>query len=153
MSKAELKSDKKTATLISVVGAFFAGLCCFSPLVLFLVGAASASFATELSDTLYGDFKWYFRSAGFLFLVIAYGFWYKKRSVACSLDARKRLRRKMLNYFLLSVILFLFLYVIWLYVIVEYWGIAVGIWEAPECVKVFGKVFGDSVSAKCYDLI
>lgn len=124
-------NDKKPAILITATSAFIAGLCCFYPLVIFLLGLASASFASSVSETLYHQYKWYFRASGLVFLGLAFGIWYYKRSRACSLDAKQRLRRKFINLFLLSVLGFIFFYVVWLYGIVEFVGIWVGIWSLP----------------------
>ena len=40
--------------------------CCVSPVVLYLVGVASATEAVGLANRLYGDYAWYFRGAGLL---------------------------------------------------------------------------------------
>ena len=125
-------SSKKTALSISAIGAFIGGLCCFSPLVLFLVGASSASIASSLSDTLYYGYKWWFRLAGVLFLALAFFVWYRKQSKTCAIDEKSRLRKRMLNLFLLSLIAFIIMYAVWLYVIVEYAGIWLGAWEFPK---------------------
>ena len=125
-------SSKKTALSISAIGAFIGGICCFSPLVLFLVGASSASVASSLSDTLYYGYKWWFRLAGVLFLVLAFFVWYRKQSKTCAIDEKSRLRKRMLNLFLLSLTVFIILYAVWLYVIVEYVGIWSGAWELPK---------------------
>lgn len=123
--------ETKQAIVLSAISTFIAGLCCFSPLVLFFIGLASASAAGSLADTLYGEWKWAFRSAGLLFLIIAYALWYRKRAQSCPLNERMRLRRRMLNLFLLSTLLLGIAYLIWLYGIVEWLGIINGIWEAP----------------------
>ncbi len=124
--------SKKTSFLISTVAAFIAGLCCFSPVVLVLFGLGTASFAGGLADTLYGEYKWFFRLAGLVLIGLSYMFWYKKKIASCPLSQKQRLQRKMLNYFLLSIIAFIIIYVLWLYVIVEWLGIQLGIWEVPE---------------------
>ena len=38
--------------------------CCVSPVVLVLLGIATAAEAVTLGDTLYYDYGWYFRAAG-----------------------------------------------------------------------------------------
>ncbi len=131
MNNTDQKETKKV-WLIGLGSAFIASLCCFSPLVLVLLGLSSASFAASLSDTLYGEYKWLFRSVGLLSIVISYLFWYRRKSQSCTLDQKKRLRQKMLNLFLLTVLIFIIAYIVWLYVVVEYFGIQAGIWEVPK---------------------
>lgn len=121
----------KISFLISSIAAFMAGLCCFSPVILVLFGLGSVSFAGSLADTLYGGYKWYFRLTGFALICISYFIWYKKKSAACSLSQKKRLQTKMLNLFLISTIAFIMIYIVWLYVVVEWFGIQLGIWEVP----------------------
>lgn len=125
------KADKKTVGIITGISAFIAGLCCFSPIVLVLLGLATTSFAGGLADTFYGDYKWYFRGAGFLFILLSYFWWYKSKSEGCSLDQKKKLRNKTLNMFLITFIVTTIVYIIWLYGVVEYIGIKMDIWENP----------------------
>lgn len=67
---------------------FLAGLvgigCCVSPVVLYLVGAASATTAVSLGNTLYYDYGWYFRGAG-LVLGGSAVYIYLRRRDACDL--------------------------------------------------------------------
>lgn len=123
--------DKKTIGVITAVGAFLAGLCCFSPLVLVWLGLATTSFASSLADTFYLQYKWYFRAAGVIFLLLSYIWWYRSKSKGCSLDEKRKLRTKTLNMFLITFIISIFVYIIWLYGIVEIIGIKMGIWENP----------------------
>lgn len=122
----------KTGILFSSIGAVVAGLCCFSPVVIVLFGLGSVGFASSLADTLYGDYKWYFRLGGFALMAVAFAYWYWNRSRGCSLDEKARLRKKMLNIFLVSSVSFVLIYIVWLYVIVELLGVQLGIWELPE---------------------
>lgn len=136
MSHPNEKPTVKTAFNLSLIGAFIAGLCCFSPLILFLAGLTTASFAGSLADSLYYQYKWYFRLAGITFLVITFVVWYKKRSQSCSLDETARLRKKMINLFLLSLITLILAYSIWLYIVVELLGIKLGLWDLPKSVNI-----------------
>lgn len=124
-------SQTKKAIALSSTSAFIAGLCCFSPVVIVLLGLGSAAFAGSLADTLYGDYKWYFRSAGILLIASAIYYWYVTESQGCTLDQKKRLRQKYLNLFLISTFTFIIFYIIWLYGIVELIGIRLNIWETP----------------------
>jgi len=49
---------------IGALGGLIGISCCVSPVVLYLVGIASATEAVTLGDTLYGKYAWYFRAAG-----------------------------------------------------------------------------------------
>jgi uncharacterized membrane protein len=122
-------NDTKNALVISSVSAFLAALCCFSPIVVVMLGLGSTAVATSLSDTLYGDYKWWFRAVGLTSLIGAYVYWYKRRTKECSIDEKKRERRKLLNLFIISLFTFLLFYVVWLYGILDIWGALLGIWE------------------------
>lgn len=121
-------SDKKQAVLISSISAFIAGLCCFSPIVVVLLGLGSVTFASSLADTLYGEYKWYFRLSGFLFMCTAYVYWYYTSTKSCSLDQKKKQQKKILNLFLLSIFGFITFYIIWLYGVVDLLGRPLGLW-------------------------
>ena len=122
------KEEKKFLKKIIPVGAVFAGLCCFAPVVLVLFGLSSVAFAASLSDTLYGTYKWAFRGAGLLFLILSlYWYIYKKEKV-CTIDEFKKKKRKILNLVLITLISGILAYIVWLYVIVEWMGKVLGIW-------------------------
>ena len=115
---------KKTIPLT----AFIAGLCCFTPLVLVMLGLSSVAFATSLADTLYGTYKWIFRGVALLLLLGAI-FWYlRMKENVCTFDDFKRKRRKIINLVLISLILGILIYIFWLYVVVHYVGVFYGIW-------------------------
>ncbi len=108
--------------------AFVAGLCCFTPLILVMLGLSSVAFASSLADVFYGQYKWVFRGVALLLLLSSI-FWYiRKKENVCSLDDFKRKRTKIINLVLISLILFVIGYIIWLYVIVHYLGVFYGIW-------------------------
>lgn len=121
--------NKRTVFLLSSASAFIAGLCCFSPLIIVLLGLGTTTLAGSLATNLYENYKWYFRSVGLMFLAGSYYIWYRRRSSSCSLDQKKRLQKKMLNIFLISVFLFIALYIVWLYVIVDHIGVILHVWE------------------------
>jgi|TARA_B100002003_G_C13986579_1_gene476902 hypothetical protein len=110
------------------IGAFIGGLCCFTPIVLVLLGLSTVSFASSLSNTLYYDYRWVFRGSALLFLSLALFWYFYKKENVCTLDALKRKRRKIINFTLISIIVGVLAYIIWLYVIVEIIGILLGIW-------------------------
>lgn len=105
-----------------------ASLCCLSPVILVLLGLSTVGFATSLTDTFYGEYKWYFRLVGFLALVGAYIVYLRKQGV-CTLDHIKRERNKILNQFLLLLTVGVIGYIFFLYVVVEYLGKWFNIWE------------------------
>ena len=65
-----MKQNIRELLRISIIPAIIASLCCLSPILLLSLGVVSVSVAGELSDILYGEYKWLFRVAG----LIALGF-------------------------------------------------------------------------------
>lgn len=122
-----MESDKKNTLVLSTIGAFIGGLCCFSPLVLALVGLATVSEAAGLANIFYGTYKWAFRGAGVLFLLIALIVYFRKKGI-CTLDEAKRQRSRIINTVLLTLVVAIVGYMLWLYVIVEYIGVWLGLW-------------------------
>jgi len=112
---------------ITALPVLFAGLCCFSPIVLFLLGVSSLTVASSFADTLYGEYKWYFRLAGLLVLAIALFIYFRKKGV-CTIDQAKRRRTEIINTILVSLFVSIVAYILWLYVVVHYWGVFLGLW-------------------------
>ena len=106
----------------------FASLCCLSPVILVLLGLSTVSFAGSLADTLYGEYRWIFRSVGLLLLSISLILYFRRQGI-CSLDQAKRHRTKILNTVLLSITGAVLGYVFFLYVVVHYIGVALQIWS------------------------
>jgi hypothetical protein len=124
-----MKSLWKDSLRLSAVPVFIASLCCLSPLVLVSLGLATASFASSLADTLYGDYKWVFRGVGLLALATAL-YWYTTRKKGiCTIDEAKRRRNEIINYVALAFIVSVLGYLIFLHVIVHYIGVWMGLWE------------------------
>ncbi|MBI2151648.1 hypothetical protein HYU21_02905 [Candidatus Woesearchaeota archaeon] len=121
-------SEKSFLKRIIPFTAFLGGLCCFTPLLLVLLGLSSVSFAASLSNMLYGGYKWIFRGIALVFLLTALGWYLYKKESICTLDQIKREKRKIINLILLSVTVAVLAYIIWLYVIVEIIGAIIGIW-------------------------
>ena len=63
--------------------------CCVSPVVLALMGIATAAEAVTLGDTLYYTYGWAFRGAGLLIAAVAMTL-YLRRQQACSLKGARR---------------------------------------------------------------
>ncbi|TXH01824.1 MAG: hypothetical protein E6P95_01100 [Candidatus Moraniibacteriota bacterium] len=118
---------KEFAKIVSLP-VIIASLCCLSPLLFVMLGISTVGFAASLSDTLYGEYKWYFRLAGFLALVGAYLIYLRKQGV-CTLDQAKRQRNKIVNQLLLLLIAGVVGYLFFLYVVVHYAGVWLQIWE------------------------
>ena len=113
---------------VASIPVLLASLCCLSPVILVLLGFSTVGFAASLSDTRYGEYKWYFRLVGLLGLVGAYIFYLRKQGV-CTLDQVKRERNKIINQFLLLLIAGVVGYIFFLYVVVHYVGVWFKIWE------------------------
>lgn len=108
---------------------FFAGLCCFAPVVLVLFGLGTATLAASLSDILYFQFKWVFRLAGLALLMASLVMYFRKKKGICTIDEAKKKRQEIINTVLLVLIVAIAGYVIWLYVVVEIIGYFLGIWD------------------------
>lgn len=120
----QLKDIFKIASLPVIL----ASLCCLSPIILVMLGLSTVGFAASLTDTFYGEYKWYFRLAGLLALAGAYFVYLRKQGV-CTLDQARRQRNKIINQFLLLVITGIVGYLFFLYVVVHYVGVWFKIWE------------------------
>lgn len=121
-------SDRRFLTRSVPIAAFIGGLCCFTSVVVVLLGLGSISYAIALTDLLYYEYRWAFRLAALTFLLGASAVYLYASEDVCSVDAAVRKRRKILNIVGLAIVLAAIAYVIWLYVIVELVGWALGIW-------------------------
>ena|SRR3989344_1904914 len=115
--------------IIKITGlpVFVASLCCFTPLIFVLFGLSSVAFASSLADILYGQYKWMFRTVGFILLAVSLFIYFRKRGI-CTIDQAQKNRRQIINTILIAIIVFILGYMIWLYVVVEYIGVFLGIW-------------------------
>lgn len=123
--------------LLKVTGlpVLIASLCCLSPLVLLSFGLATASFAGSLSDTLYGDYKWVFRSVGLILLSISAIIYFRRQKGICTVDQVKKRRQEIINTVLLFLIVGIIGYVFFLYVVVHYAGVFLGVWADYSFLK------------------
>lgn len=112
-------------TWLPVVGA---SLCCLSPIILLLLGFGGVAFASSLADTLYGDYKWWFRLGGLVLLAIALVLHFRKKGV-CTLDQAARHRNEIFNTTLITLFVGIIGYIFFLYVVVHYWGVALELWS------------------------
>jgi hypothetical protein len=111
-------------TSIPVIGA---SLCCLSPVIVVLLGLGSVTFAGTLADTLYGEYKWVFRSIGLVLLALALVWHFRSKGV-CTLDQARRKKNEILNTVLVAVFAGIIGYIVFLYVIVHYIGVWMGLW-------------------------
>jgi hypothetical protein len=121
-----LRDDRKAAVWISALSGLLAGLCCFPPIVMVLLGLASVTVANDWGNRLYGDFKWHFRAIGVACILVALVVYYRRRGI-CTLDQAKRERTRILNTLLLVALVFLGVYITFNYIVLHYWGIAAGL--------------------------
>ncbi len=114
---------------VSSIPVFLASLCCLSPVILVLLGVASASFASSLADTLYGDYKWIFRAVGLGALLGAFYYYLTRKQGICTIDEVVRRRNEIINYLALTCIVAILGYLFFLYVVVHYVGKWLSLWS------------------------
>ena len=145
MAKKKTNGDRKGVFIISGLAGVIGGLCCLTPIVLVLLGLATIATAASLGNVLYGDYRWAFRGTALLFVVIALVVYFRRKGI-CTLDQAKRQRNRILNTSLVVLTFSVGAYIFWTYVVVQYWGIAVGLpwaqydesWAIPASAGVLG---------------
>lgn len=106
-----------------------ASLCCLSPVILVLLGISTVSFASSLSDTLYGEYKWVFRIVGLLALLASLAHYLRREKGICTIDDVKQRRNEILNYVAITIIVGVLGYLFFLYVVVHYVGVWLALWD------------------------
>ena len=81
--------------LLGLTSGLAAITCCVSPVVFVLLGVATAAEAVTLGDTLYYDYGWYFRGAGFGIAALAVFLFLRGRGV-CNVRGAYRYRRMLI---------------------------------------------------------
>ena len=81
--------------LLGLTSGLAAITCCVSPIVLVLLGVATAAEAVTLGDTLYYDYGWYFRAAGLGIAATAVILFLRGRGV-CNVRGAYRYRRMLI---------------------------------------------------------
>ena len=114
---------------LSSIPVVLASLCCLSPIILVLLGISTVSFASSLSDTLYGEYKWVFRSIGLLALLFSLAYYLRRKKGICTIDDVKRRRNEIINYLALTLIAGILGYIFFLYVVVHYIGVWLSLWN------------------------
>lgn len=117
-----------TAIKLSSLPVVLASLCCLSPVILVLLGISTVSFGSSLADTLYGDYKWYFRGLGLVALLGSLYFYFTRQKGICTIDEAKRRRNEIINFLALTLIAGVAGYFFFLYVIVHYLGVWLDLW-------------------------
>lgn len=136
--------DRKGIWLLSTLFGFVGALCCLTPIVMVLLGLATISAANSWGNVLYGEYKWAFRAAAVVFLVLGLVVYFRRRGI-CTLDDARRQRNRIINFSLLALIFGIGIYLFWNYIVLHYWGIAVGLpwssydesWAIPASIVVF----------------
>ena len=85
----------KRGVLVGVGSGLVAITCCVSPVVLALLGVATAAEAVTLGDTLYYTYGWYFRAAGLGIAALAVILFLRGRGV-CNIRGAYQYRRMLL---------------------------------------------------------
>ncbi len=114
---------------ISGIPVVLASLCCLSPVILVLLGVSTVSFASSLSDTLYGEYKWVFRIVGLLALLVSLAYYLRREKGICTIDDVKRRRNEILNYVAITTMVGVLGYLFFLYVVVHYVGVWLTLWD------------------------
>ena len=81
--------------LVGLASGLAAITCCVSPVVLVLLGVATAAEALTLGDTLYYTYGWYFRAAGLGIAVLAVILFLRGRGV-CNVRGAYQYRRMLI---------------------------------------------------------
>jgi len=119
----------KSVLKITGVPIVIASLCCLTPVVIVLFGLGSVSLAASLADTFYGQYRWLFRAAGLVLLVISIVWYLWREKGICTIDEAKKRRNEIINIIAIALAAGVVGYFIFLYVIVEYAGMWLGIWN------------------------
>jgi len=127
--KSKQHISNKDLLKVSSLPAIIASLCCLSPVILVLLGLSSVSFASSLADTLYGDYKWYFRAVGLVLLLVAAVFYLRRAKGICTIDQVKKRRNEVLNIVSIVLISGVVIYVFFLYVVVHVVGATLDLWK------------------------
>lgn len=105
-----------------------ASLCCLAPVILVLFGLSTVAFAASLADVFYGQYKWAFRSVGLVLLGISFGIYLRRQKGICTINDVKKRRNEIINMAFLVLGAGVLGYIFWLYVVVEIFGLLLGIW-------------------------
>ena len=85
----------RRGTFLGMASGLVAITCCVSPVVLVLLGVATAAEAVTLGDTLYYTYGWYFRAAGLVIAALAVILFLRGRGV-CNVRGAYQYRRTLI---------------------------------------------------------
>ena len=125
----KLTEAMRSALKITGIPVVVASLCCLTPVVIVLFGLGSVSLAASLADTFYGQYRWLFRAAGLVLLVISIVWYLWREKGICTIDEAKKRRNEIINIIAIALAAGVVGYFIFLYVVVEYAGMWLGIWN------------------------
>ncbi len=114
---------------ISSLPVLIASLCCLSPIIVVLLGLGTVGVASSLADTLYGEYKWYFRGAGLAALAVSLTLYLRRTKNICTLDEAVRRRNEIINTVVLALVAGVVGYLFFLYVVVHYIGVWLAVWQ------------------------
>ncbi len=123
-----MKRDIRDIVKLGTVPAIIASLCCLSPIILLSLGVVSVSVAGEIADVLYGEYKWLFRGAGAIALLVFIISYLRRKKNICTLDDAKKRKNEIINIIALAFIVGTAFYIIFLYGIVEILGMLLRVW-------------------------
>ncbi|MCD5384505.1 MAG: hypothetical protein LRZ97_01145 [Candidatus Pacebacteria bacterium] len=106
-----------------------ASLCCLSPVIVVMLGIGTVGFASSLADTLYGDYKWVFRTIGLLVLLISLIMYLRRSKGICTFNQAKKKRNEIINIVVTSLTVAVAGYFFFLYVIVHYTVVFLNLWQ------------------------
>lgn len=127
-NKISIKQKIKDVFKVTSIPVLLASLCCLSPLLIFALGLSTLSFATSLTDVLYGQWKWAFRGVGLLMLIVFLILHFRRKGV-CTINQAVRHKNKIINMMIISLVVGVLAYLFFLYVVVHYAGVWAGVWE------------------------
>ena len=125
----KLTEAMRSALKITGIPVVVASLCCLTPVVIVLFGLGSVSLAASLADTFYGQYRWLFRAAGLVLLVISIVWYLWREKGICTIDEAKKRRNEIINIIAIALAAGVVGNFIFLYVVVEYAGMWLGIWN------------------------
>jgi hypothetical protein len=90
------ENQVRPGLLIGLTSGLAAISCCVSPVVLVLLGMATAAQAISLGDTLYYEYGWWFRGFGIVSAAAAVVLYLRRRN-SCNIQGAKRYRWMLLT--------------------------------------------------------
>ncbi len=85
-------NERRTGVRLGLIAGVIGLACCVTPVVLVLLGIASAASATAMGEHLYGTWRWAFKLAALAFAATGL-FVQHRRARSCKADSRPDLRK------------------------------------------------------------